>query len=388
MPALDCREDTHFVAGGVENRSGAGILVFKVGILAAMVTPLVLYSLHTLFGGCAFWRPFVLLVVLSGLLSDGHVFATGYLYLRPRNFNGIRHRWTLLYLVPAGIIAANLYAVTLLPTPYLMWFMIVYVHYALFHFARQNIGVFSFVTLTSTRRPIDREEKRILDGVAVCGMLGALKLYAPGLLLNPAYFAFDLSPIAGVIEPLYLAGAVGYAVVFGLAVRHFFIRRRFFDRYSAVIFWLCVGWYLPIYLALGHPLLSIASFTTAHGLQYLVLLGFHAYRRSHLRRSRGASAGMPAGSGRACYALMPCLALAAAAMTGALLWRYPELPVLGFGQIVGMVAGGSGIARAGAGLVAGITLAHFWVDQFIWRSRSPERRGWLIEHYPFLAART
>ena len=388
MSALDCHEHADFVAGTAGNSTGTGVLVFKVGILAAMVTPLVLYSLHTLFAGYAFWRPFVLLVVLWGLMSDSHVFATGYLYLRPRNFNGIRYRWTLLYLVPAGILAANLSAVTLLPAPYLMWFMIVYIHYALFHFARQNIGVLSFVTLTSTRRPLDREEKLILNGVAICGMLGALRLYAPGLLLNPAYFVFDLSPIAAAIEPLYLAGSIGYAVVFGLALRHFFMRRRSFDRYSALIFWLCVGWYLPIYLAFGHPLLSIASFTTAHGLQYLVLLGFHAYRRSRLRRSRRSNAGMSPSGGLEWYALMPCLALAAAATTGALLWRFPELPVLGFGQIVGLVASGNAIAKAGAGLVAGITLAHFWVDQFIWRSRSPERRGWLIEHYPFLAART
>lgn len=77
-----------------------------------------------------------------------------------------------------------------------------------------------------------------------------------------------------------------------------------------------------------------------------------------------------------------------AILTGALLWHYPELPFAGFAPVIQRAAGESGRAKAGAGLVAGITLAHFWVDQFIWRSRSPGRRGWLVENYPFLASRT
>jgi hypothetical protein len=353
-----------------------------------MVTPVILYSLDGMFSQYTLWRPCVLLIAIWGLMSDGHVFATCYLYLRPRNFAGIRHRWTLLYLIPAAIVGVTLWTITMAPASELMWFMVVYVHYALFHFARQNIGVLSFVTLTSTRRPLRRDEKLILNGVAICGMLGALKLYEPGLLLNPQYFKFDLSGLSKLIEPLYIAGLVSYAAVFVLAVRHFFIHRREYDAYSATIFWLCIAWYVPIYVALGHPLLGIASFTTAHGLQYLVLLGFHAYRRSKLRVARCADGGPFPGTLVGWYALMPCLALAAAALTGALLWHYPQLPFAGFSQIIQRAAGAGGITKCGAGLVAGITLAHFWVDQFIWRSRTAARRVWLLENYPFLASRS
>jgi hypothetical protein len=235
---------------------------------------------------------------------------------------------------------------------------------------------------------LHRDEKLILNGVAICGMLGALKLYEPGLLLNPQYFKFDLGTISTVIQPLYIAGLVSYAAVFVFAAYHFATHRRDYDGYSATIFWLCVAWYIPIYVALGHPLLGIASFTTAHGLQYLVLLGFHAYRRAKLRVARRSDNGPFPGTLVGWYALMPCLALLAAAMTGALLWHYPQLPFAGFSQIIQHAAGAGGLAKAGAGLIAGITLAHFWVDQFIWRSRTPERRGWLLENYPFLAART
>jgi hypothetical protein len=385
VSAADCGKANLLSGEGRVRR--AGVRAFKIGILAAMVAPLILYSLDTMLGEYAFWRPCVLLVAIWGLTSDSHAFATGYLYLRPRNFAGIRHRWTLLYAIPAALVALSLWVVTMLPASQLMWFMVLYVHYALFHFARQNIGVLSFVTLTSTRRPLHRNERLILNAVALCGMFGALKLYAPSLLLNPQYFTLDLNAIAPVIEPLYIAGIISYAAVFGFAARHFLRHRRAYDGYSATIFWLCVAWYVPIYVALGHPLLSIASFTTAHGLQYLVLLGFHAYQRSKLRVARRAESGPFPGSLIGWYTSMPCLAFVAAALTGAVLVRHPELPFAGFAQIIQRGLGAGGVAKAGAGLVAGLTLAHFWVDQFIWRSRTLERRGWLVENYPFLASR-
>ena len=233
MSATDYGEARTFVR---ERARGPGVFAFKAGVLAAMITPPTLYSLHTLFAQYAFWRPCVLLVTLWGLTSDGHVFATGYLYLRPRNFDGIRHRWTRLYVIPIAIVCLNLWAVMMLPASELMWFMIAYVHHA-------------------------RVARRSENGAF------------PGSL---------------------------------------------------------IAW----------------------------------------------------------YALMPCLALIAAALTGAVLWRHPELPFAGFTEIIQTIAGAGSLAKAGAGLVAGITLAHFWVDQFIWRLRTPERRGWLLENYPFLASRS
>ena len=38
----------------------------------------------------------------------------------------------------------------------------------------------------------------------------------------------------------------------------------------------------------------------------------------------------------------------------------------------------------GMGLVFGITLAHFWVDQFLWRMKDNERAAWIKQRYSFL----
>jgi hypothetical protein len=42
------------------------------------------------------------------------------------------------------------------------------------------------------------------------------------------------------------------------------------------------------------------------------------------------------------------------------------------------------VARVAIATVAALTLAHYWVDMFLWRFRTPERRKWLAENYPFL----
>src|SRR5262249_52017692 len=155
--------------------------------------------------------------------------------------------FAVLYAAPLAIVAMNLYAFTLMPAEALFWFLTLYGFYALFHFSRQNIGVLSFVCLSSARRPIHATEKLILNGVVLCGMLAAPRLIQAGLLLiDPAKYAAQIDLLKPVIDALYVVGAIGYAAVLIGAVRHYVNHKKAYDRYTAVIFLLCVIWYLPL----------------------------------------------------------------------------------------------------------------------------------------------
>jgi hypothetical protein len=44
------------------------------------------------------------------------------------------------------------------------------------------------------------------------------------------------------------------------------------------------------------------------------------------------------------------------------------------------------VVRAGLGVALGVTLAHFWLDQHLWRLRDPSRRAWVRDRYAFLYA--
>jgi hypothetical protein len=71
--------------------------------------------------------------------------------------------------------------------------------------------------------------------------------------------------------------------------------------------------------------------------------------------------------------LIPVATLIVVAYIGYLLWNtYPQW-------------GNETLARIAAAAVVAINLAHYWVDMFLWKFQTPERRKWLLAHYVFLA---
>src|SRR5262249_42933025 len=118
-----------------------------------------------------------------------------------------------------------------------------------------------------------------------------------------------------------------------------------------------VLFFVPLFVT-ADPLIAVSSWAVAHGLQYLVFLAFHAGGKT--RPSVGG--------------MLPMAILFAAAGAGYVLWDMHP-------------AWGPHLARLGASAVLAINLAHYWVDMFLWRFRTPERRQWLAEGYPFLGGR-
>jgi hypothetical protein len=362
-----------------ENNDFTGKL-FKLGILFAMVFPILVYTIHTFFLTTIIWRPWYFIIPLIGGISGTHVFATFYLYIKANSFTGIKNRIILLFIIPIFIITANIYIFSQFPPHFLFWILVCFGVYALYHFGRQNIGVLSFACLSSAHRPITNREKIILNGMVFAGMLAAPKLIEVGLLMVVAPYTEQLAIIKPGIPILYVAGIITYVVVVGAALRNFILNRSSYDIYTGVIVWLCVVWYLPLYTLLEYPLLSFSLFTTAHGLQYLVFLGLHAYANSSKRLFDEKQTVTRVLS----LKLMPFVSLAMVMYAGLYLWGNSSVV---FSEVLELIYSKNDVQESiklGGGLVAGITIAHYWVDQFIWRFNNPERRAWLMDNYPFL----
>ncbi len=124
--------------------------IFNISILLTLAVPLLIYFMHTFFTSNQIWLSFIFLVPFIGGLAGTHVFATTYLYFDRDLSIGVPNQRVKLYLIPIGIIALNIIAVTIMPIWLLLWFMVFYVHYALFHFGRQNIGVLTFSLMSTT----------------------------------------------------------------------------------------------------------------------------------------------------------------------------------------------------------------------------------------------
>jgi hypothetical protein len=291
-----------------------------------------------------------------GLIAGTHVFSTLYLYLTPDVFEGVPNWRSTVIAAPLVLMAAVFLFLLAMPTWALLLFMLIYIHFGIWHFGRQNLGVLTFSARIGCQRPMDLFERRSIMAGVVAGMSAAYTAFAPALMLHPAYFPLDPSLVAPYFLKLWYVGAAMYGVLAPLALYHAVKHRSNYDAPSLVLYLTSVLFFAPLFLT-ADPLIAVSSWAVAHGLQYLVFLVYHAGSRT-----RTTLAG-----------LIPIASLTLVVYVGYLLWNtYPQW-------------GNETLARIGAAAVIAINLAHYWVDMFLWRFQTQERRRWLMEHYAFLA---
>jgi len=322
--------------------------VFQLALLVATLLPFCMVTLP---------RSSDVLAVITAisLLGGTHVMATAYLFASPTAFVGVPHWQLTLVAAPLVLMAAVFVAVFAFPMWALVLFMLVYIHFGIWHFGRQNLGVVTFAVRISHGRPIDPFERRTIMAGVIAGMCAAYTAFAPSLMLNTNYFPIDAAWAAPIFSPLWYLGAVIYAALIPIALVHTWRNRQRYDPPSLALYLTSVLFFVPLFVT-ADPLIAVSSWAVAHGLQYLVFLAFHAGGRT--RPSVGG--------------MVPIATLLVAAGAGYMLWNMHP-------------AWGPQLARIGASTVLAINLAHYWVDMFLWRFRTPERRRWLADGFPFLA---
>jgi hypothetical protein len=295
---------------------------------------------------------------LLGWLSTAHVMSTAYILLNPADHVGVRSPRLTLLAVPLLLLGATFAALLGLPLGATLAFMLVYVHYGMWHFGRQNIGVLTFVSRVSLARPVNGFERTTIMLQVAAGMFAAYAVFAPGLMLNPRVYPFDLSMIDPVLQLGWYVGLAINVALVPMVAWHMIGNWRDYDPPTAVIYLAAAFFYLPVFVT-RNPLIALTAWTVAHGLQYLVILAFHAASRPR--------------------PLLATAGLAAAVAGGYLVWR-----------VSGEVQGGDDVmaVKIAVALITGLTLVHYWVDQFLWKFNTPERRAWLLQHYGFLFERT
>ncbi|PJI44430.1 hypothetical protein [Ferrovibrio sp.] len=296
------------------------------------------------------------------LLAAPHVFTTLYLLVDARELVGVPRPLLTLLVVPLLLMAATAAVLVASPLWMVTAFMLFYTFFGMWHFGRQNFGVVAFATRISYRRPMARLERHALNAGNIAGLLAGYHIFAPVMFtLNRQTWPLDLSEIDPVFSLLRYGGLVIYAVLIPFTVYYLIANWRRHEPFALVIFLGCVFFFLPTYLSTD-PLLVLVAWAVAHGLQYVLILGLHAAGRATGRAER--------------FSVWPLLLFTLVVIGGVVLWRFS-------GRV--QLDGDDTEVRVAVSAVVAITLAHYWVERYLWKFSSPERRAWLEQSFRFLS---
>ena len=296
---------------------------------------------------------------LITLIGATHVFASLYLISDKQVRTFFLLHPIKMIAVPVGFVLLGLVAFSHAGNVVFIPALFAYSLYAVWHYGAQNIGVATFISVASRVKPLAPQEKRVLRASAFCGMLGTLKILQPDFMIGRQYVAIDPN-VLKLVDGLYFLGSY-LAVVLTCCGFFFFVRaclhREFMHGISMLM---CVIFLFTMYVTTDFAL-GFGAFAAAHGLQYLVFLFTHTSTVAEPKYSS------PFGF------VAPLVLLIALMVIAHLIWTNSGKMGLGFDMPL-----------FGMGLVFGITLAHFWVDQFLWRMKDNERAAWIKQRYSFL----
>lgn len=281
--------------------------------------------------------------------SSVHVGSTAWFYTVPEVRAHMRAHVRRFLLAPAALVVAAAAVAAALSPEHLAWLLLAFFAWQFFHFQKQNLGVSALAARAYGAPGLTPRERVALIAAGLGAVLSLLG--RPGLLQVAGVDAHD-----GVF---YLGAAIFVlavaAGVFLLSTRPTQARPPQFS----VTYLTALAFFSPVFV-FSSPYAAVAGLTIAHGLQYLLLMGLLAARRS---------------SGQIPW-LSLVLLVDLAVLIGIALNRMSHLH------------DSAGFGRALFGIYLGLSCAHFVIDAGLWRLREEFPRTFLSERLPFLLAPT
>lgn len=328
--------------------------LFCWSLIAVTVAPLILTIISThspLYAG-----KFSVVDVMAAI-GAAHVGATSYLLSDPSVRRFFKDNPIKMIAVPLGLIATGIALLSVPGTGIFIPALFIYSLYAVWHFGSQNVGVAAFISVASRGKSVSLLEKRLVRLSAFCGMLGTLAILQPDFMIGKQYVSLDASTLS-VIDFFYTFGrwmALGLTLCAVALAISAWRRGEFMHGLSLI---LCVTFLFTMYVTKDY-MIGFGAFAAAHGLQYLVFLFAHSTQNRSERNFALQASFQP-------LLLIAILIAAHMLWTNSAIFATTEMPL------------------RGVGIIFGLGLAHFWVDQFLWRMKDKDRARWIKEKYGFL----
>jgi hypothetical protein len=232
------------------------------------------------------------------------------------------------------------------------WLNLCFTAWLLWHYQRQNYGIHSFVSRVTSGEPASRAEGTILRLAVIGGFIAGFKTvgFGGGTPLVDEQFA----------RPLFYLGAA-ITMSLPLAIAWLWWRTPAMRAAPARLGSLLMGagFFVPTFV-FGDTTSTFLTYALAHGLQYMVFMGYVAARTGEQTEGRPGV-----------LTLIACIASVGVllSVTGdyVLVRDINLLPLYGFS--------------------IGLTMGHFVIDAGIWRLRDEFPRRYASAAFPFLGRR-
>ncbi|HEV7396359.1 MAG TPA: hypothetical protein VGN86_07590 [Pyrinomonadaceae bacterium] len=228
-----------------------------------------------------------------------------------------------------------------------------------FHYGRQNVGVYAFVSIAEKGRPASRLEKLAIDAGTICGILGTFKIL--GFNVAPAY-------LRGLLEILFQAGKYGLLLVVIFSVIVYLKNFQSTTLLKTIFYFTLVFFFVPIWLS-DNINVTFLSYAIAHGLQYITFMSVVSLNS----KADPASTSLPYRS----IGLFLLFLL----VVGFIFFRMEDLKT--FEAIKNNVILMRSVDFA-VGAILGATMAHFVIDAGAWRLSRVAQRAYMTKRFAFL----
>ena len=331
--------------------------VFFVSLLLSTWLPMAFFLLSSRLEGSMFGYGGTRALLL--FLGTAHVPATLFFYV-DKDFSEIirKHKARYIYFpilltITTGILFA--FASTVVQA----FVLLIYWSWQAFHYGRQNLGIYAFVSIAQRGAAPSKHEKLVIDLGTWCGIVGTFKVLGAGV--APAYLhkSFDT---------LYGASTVAFVAVVAFSLLIYVRNLKRTTPLLTIFYFTLVCFFLPVFLSTNVNI-GFLSYAIAHGIQYILFMSVVSLNFAPQAESQRIQLGN----------MVRLLILTL--VVGLVFYRAADL------KAVELITAHATLIRVVdfiIGAVLGATMAHFVVDAGAWRLSQSLQRMYIGKRFAFV----
>lgn len=331
--------------------------VFLVSLLLCTWLPMAFFLLSWRLEGSMFGYAGTRTLLL--FLGTAHVPATLFFYV-DKDFSEIirKHKARYIYFpilltIATGILFA--FASTVVQA----YILLMYWSWQAFHYGRQNLGIYSFVSIAQRSAAPSKYEKLVIDLGTWCGIVGTFKILGSGV--APKY-------LHGLFDTLYWAGTFAFVLVLIASVIIYAQNVKRTTPLLTIYYFTLVCFFLPVFLSTNINV-AFFSYAIAHGVQYILFMSVVSLDLDPHAPAKQMQIG------HAVKLLLLTL------VVGFVFFRAGDLKAV---ELITAHATLMRVVDFIIGAVLGATMAHFVVDAGAWRLSQTLQRVYISKRFAFV----